>query len=205
VRERAGLAIEINCDLPVFDKRHVFAHELAHVLLEENNFESSQRSRSQLHNSSYRVVEKLCDDCAGEILLPVSWLREQLRYSRPSMETLVRVATHAECSPEFAAERLLSEGIWQCTFLVCEVKGGRAWIVRSYPQEAANSLLLELCKNTDLSPIVQCFAKRRQSVGSESLRFGEEVIVERVECFPLAQNAVLAMITPREGAHVIRK
>ena len=195
VRESGGFAIEINSDLEGFQKRHVFAHELAHILVEDDNFELSQRERTaRARGSSYHVVEKLCDECAAEMLLPLLWLRERLRRARPSLEALEQLAKNAQCSLEYAAERVRAEAIWQCTFLTCKVNDRGAWIVRSSPPGAADSLLLEIPKNKESSPIIRCHAERRRRIGRESLRFGDEVIFEQVECLPLEENTVFVML-----------
>lgn len=195
VRQGDNLAIEINSDLSHFEKRQVLAHELAHILLEDGNFELSQRERSnQSGDFSYRVLEKLCDECAAEMLVPVLWLRDRLRRSRPSLEGVEQLARDADCSPELVAERVRAEAIWQCTFLICEVNEKGAWIVRSYPAVAADSLFLETPEKKESSPIVRCATQRRRCTGSELLRFGDEVVVEKVECVPLEKSIVLAML-----------
>src|SRR6266478_923767 len=65
VRAMPGYMVEINEELDVHDQRFVLAHEITHVLL--NDQMSSAAARF-----GYNRIERLCDFGATEILLPLS-------------------------------------------------------------------------------------------------------------------------------------
>jgi hypothetical protein len=142
LRSELGYEIQINEELPDTSKREVLAHELSHLVVEDRSIATSNRLNRERTDfaSSYGSVEKLCDECAFEILLPLGWLRDRLRGIRPSAEVLRNIADAARCSVEYAAERIWTEALWDCRFSVWQNAGDRTFALRSYPPESAETL-----------------------------------------------------------------
>ncbi len=142
LRSELGYEIQINEELPDTSKRDVLAHELSHLVVEDRSIATSNRLNRERSDfaSSYGSVEKLCDECAFEILLPLGWLRDRLRGTRPSAEVLRNIAEAAGCSVEYAAKRIWTEALWDCRFSVWQSAGDRTFALRSYPPEPAETL-----------------------------------------------------------------
>jgi Zn-dependent peptidase ImmA (M78 family) len=193
MRERQALIVETNCDLSREEQRQVIAHELAHLVIAGGDFRLLPRVGSEKlsYGSSYSSVEKLCDIAAAEVLVPLTWLRDRLRDSAPSLVSVQKVATAVDCSPDYVAERISRESLWRCNFFAWQRKGTGIEVVRSFPASAAeSSVFQELCCGT----VLKCLAQQQYVEAREAIVLDGEKIRGNIQCVPLVWGRVLAMV-----------
>ncbi|MCL4787515.1 MAG: ImmA/IrrE family metallo-endopeptidase [Verrucomicrobia bacterium] len=146
LREPGGFVAEVNSVLPATQRRFVIAHETTHLLVEKELMLTTvgrpQRSKAQL-----RLVERLCDFGAREILLPINSLRNEIAEAVPSMQTVCRISAEAQCSFEITAERICEHpAIWDaCRFIFWTKHKDRLLAVRTLPENGvdAEQIVLE--------------------------------------------------------------
>lgn len=194
MRERQALIVEINCDLPREEQRQVLAHELAHIVIAGGDVRLLPRVDSEKlsYGSSYGSVEKLCDIAAAEVLIPLTWLRDHITNSPPSLGTVQNIASAVDCSPDYVAERICRESLWRCTFFVWQRRGAGVEVVRSFPAFAADSpVFQELGSGT----VLRCLAQQERVEAREVIVLAGETIRGNIQCVPLGAGRALAMLT----------
>jgi len=193
IKDREDLIIESNRDLEPFHKRQTLAHELAHLLIERGDSSALPRASQnrQSYGGSYGSIEKLCDSVAAEILVPLHWIRDQTRGTRPSLNTLAKIAESAKCSHDYIAERIYSEALWECTFLIWQLDGNGLKVIKSFPAEAGEDTHFQQLGSP---AVLECFARREYlRVKGTSAASGKPTHNE-LDCLPLGPHLVLEMI-----------
>ena len=100
---RTGFNIRLNSRVPM-KERFTYAHEIAHTLLMPPSWKSGGVHRRT--QSAGDALERLCDQIAAEILMPLRWARPVVRRGRPGAGSVVRMAQTFNTSLQAAAVRL---------------------------------------------------------------------------------------------------
>jgi hypothetical protein len=141
--EQGRIVIEVNIELPKFEKRQVIAHELAHIIFDQERLRSgfyNSGKRGDETRSEYEDIEKLCDIAADEILLPEKWLVSQVA-RQPSLLIVEKISRETDCSLEFVSERILMAGLWKgCHFIWWTRMDDKMVVSRTLPKESAVGL-----------------------------------------------------------------
>lgn len=207
VREKSDIVIEVNKMLSEFQKRQVIAHEIAHLILEKRNLilmlSRGERNRIQKTLPNH-VIEKLCDEAASEIILPLYWLRDQLKYQTPSLELIEKIARISETTIDSVAIRIHSKGLWRCRFLWWNLVDGNLFVTDSFPTEPEDILLSIRVKNIGASLIAKSIREQKYLSGVEELIVPEESEEEttnrknrqeyKVQSIPVSINRALSIL-----------
>jgi hypothetical protein len=118
--------IELRDDRPPARTRFTFAHELAHVVLEDNRNGPARRTFS----ISPERVESLCDWIAAALLMPRPWVAPYAARDALNLSVVRLVASKADVSLAAAAVRIAEVGRRTCALLRWKDVGSR-WVLAS--------------------------------------------------------------------------
>lgn len=134
------LKVQLSDQLSLDRRRFVFAHELAHIVIEGKRIGACQRQglASRVEDASqYDGIEDLCDAAASEFLLPRDWIEDHVDATRPSLETVRDVSDQSGCGLEYTAQRIMDLALWRGPLFVLERSDDRWTIVQTFgrPEE----------------------------------------------------------------------
>ena len=101
---RTGFNIRLNSRVPM-KERFTYAHEIAHTLLMPPSWKSGGVHRRT--QSAGDALERLCDQFAAEILMPLRWAQPLVRTGRPGAASVLRMAATFNTSLQAAAFRFV--------------------------------------------------------------------------------------------------
>lgn len=89
-------------------RRFSLAHEVAHTFFDNAMATYQMRTSGQRMSPAARALERLCDEGAAELLMPVEWVRPRLAGSteQPSVRAVLQLAADFRVSLEAAALRV---------------------------------------------------------------------------------------------------
>jgi hypothetical protein len=193
-----GFAIEVDEALPECEQRFVIAHELAHLILEEEQLLLAPRLGDRTRGPqrrSHSVMEKQCDKAAGEILLPRRWVIREFEGTKPNLAAVKDVAGLSGCSLRLVALRLRDSDAWPTAQFVWWKKcGERLSAIDSIPERDEHLLVsLELPASPD-SLVELALRTRKLAVGSEAIRYWEGAVEYRSEAMPVDGDRVVSLL-----------
>lgn len=139
--------IVINCRLPRRVRRFVWAHEIAHTIVNREETERKSRApsveRVAENASSRNHAEILCDQIANELLVPEGMLSSCVGNLRPSLATVRRVSRWFDVTLTTAAIRFMRSLSAKCWLIFWDVRTETNGLCRLKPYmvfktEAAN-------------------------------------------------------------------
>lgn len=104
-----GWTIELNEKIDPGIRPFIFAHELAHLILDAPR---PNVRRVDSDEMAYEASERKYDEAALEILMPMQWLINNVQPTQPLLSEAVRVAAALDLSVELAATALAATQIW---------------------------------------------------------------------------------------------
>ena len=197
-REPGGLVVEVNSALSTEDRRFVLAHEVAHILLEQDAIDRAagrfQRSAGE-GSLGYRQVEALCDFGAREIVLPLGSLRAKLRKHAPSPAVVLNVSKEAACSVQVTIERICELcGAWKpASYLLWKTTRRGTRLLRVVPDTSKE---VELADETN-SVVTRALLRPVVVSGSEKMWAGTEIQEFAVQALIVGSGEVLMMASPQ--------
>ena len=115
--------IELRADRPAARMRFTLAHEIAHVLLAQD-----QTVARRTQGLDHDVLETLCDWVAAALLMPRDWMQRFADRDSYNLSLLRLIANHADVSLSAAAVRLAEVGGRTCMLLRFQ-RAPRRWVV----------------------------------------------------------------------------
>lgn len=198
ISEKEAFVIEVSEELDDFAQRLAVCHELAHIILEDDLAARSTLERSGLQSFSKgmpeKVVEKLCDDCAKEMLLPKSSLRETLRGKKPSLQLLNELAGEYSYPLDFIAERILNLGNWHFRLLHWLIDDTKPICFKSVPFLDDTSLVDVRIVNEIDSVVTRSHLSHRYQEGTELIAFGDISDNYQLQAMPYQEAHVVSML-----------
>lgn len=192
LRENGNFVVEVNADLSSFDKRQTLAHELSHLIIEHKYLSlipnREDRSRVLAMEGLFKI-EKLCDEVANEILLPLLWLSSRIGTSKPSLNLLQAIVSESATSLDYVIARVLSKRLWYCRFIWWQKEIAVA--IKSYPSSNIEILL----ENPKTSLITRSLVEQKFMDGQEKLIIEGKKDIYQIQCIPLDKTNVLAMLS----------
>ena len=137
--------IELRADRPAARMRFTLAHEIAHVLVAQD-----QTVARRTQGLDHDVLETLCDWVAASILMPRDWMQRFAERDDYNLSLLRLIANHADVSLSSAAVRLSEVGGRTCMLLRLQ-RAPRRWVVVGHagvPREYVGTL--EVTSETSL-------------------------------------------------------
>lgn len=200
LREPRGFTVEVNCELPPFQRRFVRAHEIAHLLVEKDLLVKAPQ-RSQRTNVpgalAYALVEKLCDLGAAEILLPASYLRTRLRRRPPDLTLVRQVADEGQLSIDFVAARICDAAVWSCRFLWWQEHHAQFVVTMSVPDCTKDTLASVRLSDEANSLVRKAMYSNEVVAGTESIEFWEGTQRYKAQCVRVAENEAVSLLIYR--------
>lgn len=191
------LSIEVSCRLSDAERRFTVAHELSHIIAEGEMLRGSpsrsERSRSTPGYSS-KVVEKLCDSLATELLLPQEWISRRLANVRPAIAEVTKTAMDSCTSIEAVADRIVELGLWNCRFLWWVKDRGYFRAVRSAPFLADEFLCFVRPENQRKTRLRLVERSAEVVTGDEAVLFRRERSEGRLECVRIGDRRVFSLL-----------
>lgn len=195
IMEERGIVVEIDERLPELARRFTHAHELGHLILEEERIARCQALGRAVRNASsariYRV-EHLCDIAAREMLLPESWVLSSLRGKDPSLDLVLRISDEAVVEPWLALQAIVALGLWKVRGILWSRAQGSLSAVDTTPK--ANSTYLDSLEIFD--PAVLEDAARSEAVARGTL--GLDVQGERIkymaEAAAVSEDEIMSLL-----------
>lgn len=115
--------IELRADRPATRTRFTLAHEIGHILLDQD-----ETVAHRTHGLAHDDVETLCDWIAASILMPRDWVRRYSNRDRYNLTLLRLVAHKADVSLSAAAVRIAEVSGRPCMLLRWQRAPSR-WVV----------------------------------------------------------------------------
>ena len=115
--------IDLRADRPETRRRFTLAHEIAHVLIEQD-----QTVVRRTHALDHDDVETLCDWIAASILMPRSWMRSFITREHYNLSLIRLIAHRADVSLSAAAVRLREVGGRTCALLRLQ-RTAKQWLI----------------------------------------------------------------------------
>jgi Zn-dependent peptidase ImmA (M78 family) len=191
----AGVVIEINDSLSAWDQRHTIAHELAHLVLERDRVASSSAAGMNVkRRMAHGLIERLCDLCADEMLLPSEWLDDRLKRARPSLRVVLDISTDANAPVDIVATRVVNLAFQPWRAIWCKRQRGKYCLEKSIPQWDEAFLASVDVLESDDSPLMQCSERNEVVTGSVELRIRGEKHCFPSQCIRLADDSVFAIL-----------
>lgn len=190
-----NVLIEINEELDDFRRKHTVAHELAHLVLEKDRVAVARAAGYNVDKPfSHSLMEQLCDLCADEVLLPESWLRDELTKERSSLKSVVEIALHAELSIEFVVTRIIDLELRPWRAIWCFNTHGRIHVSKSVPLWDESFLAsVEICDSGD-SPLRNCWSCSNITQGNVVLTIHGEQTCYPAQCLRTSGDAALCIL-----------
>lgn len=194
MKENGSIAIEVNTDLSHFEKRQTIAHELGHLIIEKRLIELVPRreERATAFGGSLHKMDKLCDEAASEILLPLQWLRSHVLTSRPSLNLCHTLASESVIPLDYFVAKISDKKLWSCRFIWWEKQENGVIPTKSYP--STNIEFTIQVEDFQSSLIVRSLIEQKYMEGKERLVIQEEKGEYQIQCLPLDKSKVLTMI-----------
>lgn len=121
-RSSVGWKIEISSSLGRFERKFTEAHELGHLILQQDQINGLQTvARPRERVQKYNAVEKLCDMAAREILLPEGIVEKEAA-ELSLLEAINRLSVKSNCPEWFTARRLSEILPWTSILILWERK-----------------------------------------------------------------------------------
>lgn len=201
--EKEGIVIEIDEQLSSFESRFTHAHELAHLILEENRVSMSLNRGSAVRHqcgSRFREVEELCDWAASEILLPEEWLFDPVRSSERSLAVAESIGHSAKCDPVFVLVRVLSLKLWGGRLIWFRKSASDSWqVVATYPEKDESYL-----QRTEIADASLLDRALEEETSACSGQLPLQVFGERqeyfAECTRLSDGSILSYLPLNAGS-----
>ena len=198
ISEKKAFVIKVSEKLDNFAQRLAVCHEFAHIILEDDLAARADLDRSGLQSFSKgmpaKVIEKLCDDCAKEMLLPKSCLKETIRGERPSLQLLNELAEEYSYPLDFIAERVLEVGYWHFRLLHWIIDDTKAVCLKSVPFVDDTSLVDVRIVNEIDSVVMRSHLSRGYQEGTEFIAFGNMADNYKLQAMPHQEGHVVSMI-----------
>jgi Zn-dependent peptidase ImmA (M78 family) len=198
ISEGNFFAIEISDRLDNFQRKLTILHELAHIILEDKFAAKINLERSNIKafskNLHPKVLEKLCDGAAKEILLPKSRLREELRGRKPSLKHLYEMSEKYNYPLEFIATRILDVGLWQFRVLWWRVSNNKATCVNSLPLMDELTLLDTKLLDESNSIVINSHLSKKYIEGMQKIVINNVEDEYRAQVLPEKKDVVICML-----------
>ncbi|HYU09033.1 MAG TPA: ImmA/IrrE family metallo-endopeptidase, partial [Gemmatimonadales bacterium] len=183
--------IEIEKTLDESEKTFVLAHEIAHLILENLVPTPHPSIRAAIGTFSYTEIERLCDICAEELLLPLEWLRDWVDPRVPSFTVVEEVAHISRCQIETAASVIIKNGLWSAKLYWCSWKNGATIVDRSCPPDEPAVLA---SVRLPLPRVTQASLPSRVVQRDVAVEFGDQRCRYHVEWFIFSREKALALL-----------
>lgn len=196
LREGNELTIEVNKKLDECERQRTIAHELAHVVLERERIGAAlatgkNKSRSIPHTQ----IEKLCDLCGDEILLPQEWLRKQLSKSGRRLSTIVEITAQTKLSIDFVLSRIVELSLIPSQVIWCVNKNGKFKIQKWLPHDLDQTYLVWIdIINTPASPLLNAWKTSGPVSGELAFRIENKKELFPVECMKTNTGSVVCIL-----------
>jgi hypothetical protein len=198
ISEGSFFVIEVSDRLDNFQKKLAILHELAHIILEDKFARKINLERANIKAFSKhlhpKVLEKLCDASAMEILLPKSKLREELRGKRPSLKHLNKLSEEYNYPFEFIANRILDIGLWRFRILWWKVINDKATCVNSLPPMDELTLLETKLGHQSSSIVINSRLSNKYIEGTQKILINNVEDEYRVQAMPEKKDTVICML-----------
>jgi Zn-dependent peptidase ImmA (M78 family) len=189
------LVVEVNEELEGVDRQRCVAHELAHVVLERERIKLAIASERNADRSiSHSLIEKLCDLCGDEIVLPREWLHKQLLIAGSSLVSIVEIASRAILPVDFVVTRIIDLELrpWRAIWWMRH--DGKFQIGKSVPHWDDTFLVWIDLVDGPTSPVFKCWETRTMTEGELTLRIDGEEHQYAVECVRSDDSTVLSIV-----------
>jgi hypothetical protein len=134
IPEKKAYTIQINRSLPSAFKRFVWAHEVAHTFpyLIEGDPELLSIAPERVGRFTSSKTERLCDEIAGELLMPRELLCGVVEERRPSLFCVFEIARVFNVTVTAAAFRLVQTTPINCLLVLWDFEESSPPILRPY-------------------------------------------------------------------------
>lgn len=194
LKEGMGFAVEVNSDLPQYERRFSVAHELAHIIVDGEELRRSSRLESnRLRGMHSSFKERLCDAVASELLVPRDWIKARFGEDEPRLESVLRGAMELQVDIETVAERVVECSPWQCRFLWWTRYRGYFRAVRSVPFLSDESLAFVRPENQRQTLLRQA-GRGDVAIGREAILLRDEGPIGRFECIELEDSRIVSLV-----------
>jgi len=183
-----GLEVQVRRAAPPI-QRFWIAHEVGHFLV-ATKFEIP--FRDQVTDSRY---ESFCNSFASHLLLPGSWLRQEVADHDASLVTALTVASHAQTSILATVAALNQRAGWDSVLVMWKIDRTGRWRASSVIGQANCGLIGSTDDTTAHLDNLDARAQRLElplEVGGTRRQVHGEAIRWRDHCFSLFQRSALA-------------
>jgi len=196
VMEGRRLVAEVNEDLNDLERQRTVAHELAHVVLERERIaQATTVGQNVSRVAGNNLIEKLCDICGDEILLPREWLRVRLSNNDASLGTLLEIASSSNLSVDFVLARVIELRIKSWRAIWCMNVSDKAKILRSMPYWSESFLPWIDVEDNPTSPLRKCLETGDLTRGQLALLIEGERQPYFAECMRTGRDVVLCLLS----------
>ncbi|MGQ0545630.1 MAG: ImmA/IrrE family metallo-endopeptidase, partial [Betaproteobacteria bacterium] len=140
------------------------------------------------------LVEKLCDLCADEILMPREWLGHRLDRPNTSLATVFEIASETDLPVHFVLRRIIELELkpWRAVWF--EKMNGKVQVVRSEPTwDDAFLAWIEVEEHPE-SALTMCWQGSGVTKGKVGLRIDGRVERYSAECALVGKEQVLSLL-----------
>jgi len=193
--EGEHLVIEVNRADDPWSRELTLAHEIAHVILESPRIEASRLSgNSTARRVSTELVERLCNLCAEELLLPLGWLRRSLAGRKATLVDILRTASVARTPVAFAAARLLrlDASGWQLVWI--SRLGEGVEVTASVPVRPDTDFANVRVIGSGLALAKSALSASGAVAGRMTLQFHDHALHYSAECIRTDADAVVCFL-----------
>lgn len=179
--------IELRADRPTARMRFTLAHEIAHVLVAQD-----QTVARRTQGLDHDALEMLCDWIAASLLMPRDWMQRFANRKSYNLSLLRLIANHAGVSLSAAAVRLAEVGGRTCMLLRLQ-RAPERWVVVGHagvPREHIGAL--EATEET--SSLLDGLAGRRDVWQNLTLRSRGSTLIANAHLDKSGQTCI-ALIT----------
>jgi hypothetical protein len=191
----SGIEIEVNEDLDEPTQQFTIAHEIAHLILEKQRIAVALTEGQNVKRYlTHSLIERLCDACAAEILLPEKWLENELRQRRGALEHILKIAFELDLTPEFVASRIIDLQLRPWRALLCKDVHGNLQITKSIPDWDDTFLVSVSILSLPDTPIRTYDEKPNMSTGRLALRIHGEAMEYPAQCLRQDDGTIFCVL-----------
>jgi len=189
-----SIVIQVSSRLNSFERRKTLAHELCHLILEQERLLMHKGSRVKTqYDHPRQVIERLCDQGSAELLCPSQWLQDSLRGVSLSLQLLTELAERIRCPTEFVFSRLKDLGLSEARLLRFRRGESSFRVVGSVP-EADEGFLAQIDLLAPSEHLLARSFAEGAIQGQIHLRTPDGTFHYNSECLPLGNNEILTLL-----------
>ena len=186
--------IEINDSLSEFDKIFILAHEITHIILLINTDYIKSLLSIKERDIPYDMLEHMCDIGASDLLLPRTWIRDNIRHGSPSISDALSLATDFSYDLSFILQRFIDIGWWHCRILMWEQTDSQLIAHTTYPNK--DNAMLAMIEPLSVSNSLPGKCLSDGGIVNGTIHITSDIVddVYDAECIKLNANKVLSLL-----------